>query len=100
MKKNLPFLAIMALIIGSSSCSSKSSFENDVRKMANYRCERQKLEAKDQADEKVKKEIEDLKKEMEDYGNKMEKKYEKDKDNKAMEEKANKIIDEVMAKCK
>ena len=100
MKKNLRSLAVMALIIGLSSCSSKSSFESDVRKMANYRCEKQKLEAKDQSDEKVKKDLEDLEKKIDVYSNEMEAKYKDKKDDKTMDEKANKIMDEVMAKCK
>lgn len=100
MRKNFFSLAVLAVIIVLSSCSSKSSFDGDVRKMANYRCEKQKLEAKDQSDEKVKKELEDLEKEIDAYGEKMKKKYEDKKDDKAMNEKADKIMDEVMAKCK
>ena len=100
MRKNLLSPAIIMLVIVLSSCSSKSSFESDVRKMANYRCERQKLETKDQSDEKVKKQLEGLEKEMDAYMEKMSKKYEDKKDDKAMNEKADKIMDEVMAKCK
>jgi predicted transcriptional regulator len=100
MKKNFFSLAIVAMVIVLTSCSSKSSFESDVKKMANYQCEREKLRAKDQTDEKVKKEMEELKKEMNSFGDKMEQKYEKDKDNKVMEEKAEKIMKEVMEKCK
>jgi len=100
MKKNFFSLAVVAGIIVLSSCSSKSSFENDVRKMGNYRCEKQKLEAKDQSDEKVKKELENLGKEMDAYREKMSKKYEDKKDDKAMNEKADKIMEEIMVKCK
>ena len=100
MRKNFFSLAVLAGIIVVSSCSSKSSFEADVKKMGNYRCEKQKLEAKDQADEKVKKELEDLEKEMDAYREKMAKKYEDKKDDKAMNEKADKIMDEIMEKCK
>jgi hypothetical protein len=100
MKKNFFSMAVLAGVIALSSCSSKSSFEGDVRKMANYRCEMQQLEAKDQSDEKVKKELDELKKKIETYGDKMKEKYKKDKGNKAMEEKADKIMDEVMANCK
>lgn len=100
MKKEFFSLAIFAIVILLSSCSSKSSFESDVRKMANYRCEREKLMAKDQTDEKVKKEIESLEKEMGEYAEKMEKKYDDKKGDKAMDEQADKIMDEVMAKCK
>lgn len=100
MKKNFFSLAVLALIFVLSSCSSKSSFESDVRKMADYRCKMQQLKAKDPSDEKVKKELEVLEKEMDTYGEKMEKKYKDKKDDKEMNDKAEKIMDEVMAKCK
>ena len=44
--------------------------------------------------------MEDLQKEMETYGDEMSKKYEKDKDNKEMEAKADKIMKDIMDKCK
>ncbi len=100
MRKNFFSLAILAVIIVLSSCSSKSSFDSDVRKMAEYRCKVQQLEAKDPSDQKAQKELEDVKKEMDAYREKMSKKYEDKKDDKAMNEKAGKIMDEVMAKCK
>lgn len=100
MKKNFFSLAFLAFVILLASCSSKSSFESDVRKMAKYQCDKEKLRAKDQTDEKVKKEMEDLEKEMDAYQDKMEKKYEDKKDDKAMNEQADKIMEEVMAKCK
>ncbi|HEY6064183.1 MAG TPA: hypothetical protein VIV35_11270 [Chitinophagaceae bacterium] len=100
MRKNFFSLVVSAAIVVISSCSSKSSFESDVRKMANYRCEREKLRAKDQTDEKVKKQLEDLEKEMDAYGNKMEVKYKDKKDDKVLNEKADKIMEEVMSKCK
>lgn len=100
MKKNFFSMAIFAIVILLSSCSSKSSFESDVKKMANYRCDIEKLMAKDQNDEKVKKDLEKLSKEMQEFGEKMEKKYESKKNDKAMEEQADKIMDEIMAKCK
>ncbi len=98
MKKYFLPIAVLAVVI--SSCGSKSSFESDVKKMGNYRCQMQKLEAKDQSDEKVKKEIEDLKKEVEEYTEKMTKKYADKKNDKDMDEKADKIMDEIMEKCK
>lgn len=64
------------------------------------RCKAQLLAAKDQSDEKVKKEMEELQKEMEAYGEKMEKKYKGKENDKALNEKADKIMEEVMAKCK
>lgn len=93
-------MAILAVVVSMSSCGSSSSFEGDVKKFANMRCKAQQLAAKDQTDEKVKKEMEDLQKEMSDYGDKMSKKYEKQKGDKAMDEKADKIMKEIMDKCK
>ena len=100
MRKNFFSLAVLAVIIVLSSCSSKSSFESDVTKMANYRCEKQKMEAKDPSDEKVKKEMEDLEKKMDAFGDEMKAKYKGKEDDKAMNEKADKIMEDVMAKCK
>ncbi len=99
MKKNLfPFAAIV-FILSMSSCGSKSSFESDVKKMANYRCKEQQLMAKDQTDPKVKREMEDLQKEMDAYRQKMSEKY-KGKETDEMEKKADQIMEEVMSKCK
>jgi hypothetical protein len=100
MKKNFLSMAILAVVVSMSSCGSSSSFESDVKKFGNMRCKAQQLAAKDQTDEKVKKELEDLQKEMSDYGDKMSKKYEKQKGDKAMDEKADKIMKEIMDKCK
>ena len=93
-------MAILAVVVSMSSCGGGSSFEGDVKKFGNMRCKDQQLKAKDQSDEKVKKELEDLQKEMETYGDEMSKKYEKDKDNKEMEAKADKIMKDIMDKCK
>ncbi len=93
-------MAILAVVVSMSSCGSSSSFEGDVRKIGNMQCKAQQLAAKDQSDEKVKKEMEDLQKEMMAFGNDMEKKYKDKKDDKAMEEKAEKIMKEIMEKCK
>ena len=93
-------MAIIALAVAISSCGSSSSFDSDVRKMADYRCKMQQLRAKDPADEKAKKEMETLDKEMTAFGEKMEKKYESKKEDKEMEAKAEKIMTEVMEKCK
>ncbi|NOT52150.1 MAG: hypothetical protein HOP10_12830 [Chitinophagaceae bacterium] len=101
MRKNLFSFFALALVISLASCGGKGGgFEGDVRKMANYRCELQKLMAMDQADEKTQKKVADLQKEMGEFADKMGKKYEDKKDDKAMEEKAEKIMDEVMEKCK
>ena len=100
--KKLSQLAVVALLLGMSSCSSSSGggFESDVRKMADYRCRLQKLMAKDPSDEKAKKETEDVRKEMDEFRDKMAKKYEGKENDKEMNEKADKIMDEEMAKCK
>ena len=102
MKKNFLSIAVFAVVLILSSCksSSSSSFDSDVRKMAELLCKTQKLQAKDPSDEKVKKELEDIQKEMMAYGNKMEEKYKDKKGNKEMEEKAEAIMKEEMVKCK
>jgi Skp family chaperone for outer membrane proteins len=100
MKKYFLSIAMLAVVAGISSCGSKSSFESDVKKMGNYQCDMQKLMAKDPSDEKAKKDLEDLRKEIEDYRAKMEKKYADKKDDKDMNEKADKIMDEIREKCK
>lgn len=101
MRKKLFRLFVIACVISLASCGGKSNgFEADVKKMARYRCDFEKLMAKDQADEKVQKEMADLQKEMTDFANKMEVKHKDKKDDKAMEEKADKIMEEEMKKCK
>jgi hypothetical protein len=98
MRKNLFSFLALAFVISLTSCGGGGGgFEGDVRKMANYRCDLQKLMAQESPDTKK---IEDLQKKMGEFADKMSKKYEKDKDNEAMEEKAEKIMDEVMEKCK
>jgi peptidoglycan hydrolase CwlO-like protein len=100
MKKNYLSLAVLAIVLTLSSCGSSSSFDSDVRKMADYRCKKQLLQAKDPTDEKAKKELEELEKEMDAYGEKMAKKYEAKKNDKDMDAKAAAIMKEVMEKCK
>jgi predicted transcriptional regulator len=100
MKKNFLSMAVLAVLISMSSCGGSSSFEGDVKKFGNMRCKAQQLAAKDQSDEKIKKEKEDLEKEMEAFGDKMKEKYKDKKDDKEMEAKADKIMEEIMAKCK
>ncbi len=102
MKKNFLSIAALAIVLGLTSCtsSSSSSFESDVKKLADYQCKEMQLMAKDPADEKAKKELEDLGEEMKEYRDKMQEKY-KDKENdKEMNEKADKIMKEIMDKCK
>ena len=99
MKKNFLYLVVFAGMLGLASCSSKGSFESDVRKMADYRCKVKKLEAKDPTDESAKKELDAVMKEMDQYREKMQEKYKGKEDDKEMNEKADKIMEEVMAKC-
>jgi hypothetical protein len=99
MKKYLILLPAFALAMLLHSCSYSSSFESDVRKMADYMCKAQQLSAKAPTDESAQKELDKLKKEMEEYSEKMEKKYKDQKDEKK-EEQADKILQEVMDKCK
>jgi hypothetical protein len=100
MKKHFLPIAIVAIALTISSCGSSSSFDSDVRKMADYQCKIQKLMAKDPADEAAKKEAAEIRKEIEAYAEKMEKKYESKKGDKEMEAKADAIMKEVMDKCK
>ena len=100
MKKNFISLIVLAFVVSFFSCISSSSFDSDVKKMADYRCQMQQLMAKDPSDEKAKKELEDISVKMEAYADEMSKKYEKMKDDKEMEAKADAILKEVMDKCK
>jgi hypothetical protein len=69
--------------------------------MADFQCKFKKLSEKIKAgDTLAKKEEEALEKEMIAFSSKMEGKYEDKKDDKTLEEKANKIMTEVMANCK
>jgi hypothetical protein len=99
MKKYLLLLPAIALAMLLHSCSSSSSFESDVRKMAGYMCKTQQLSAKAATDENAQKELDKLKIEMEEYSERMEKKY-KDQQDEKKEEQADKILKEVMDKCK
>jgi len=91
---------MIAIAICFTACKSSSSFESDVRKMAEYRCEMQQLMAKDPGDEAAKKKLEELQTKMKAYADEMGKKYEDKKDDKEMETKADAIMKEVMDKCK
>jgi hypothetical protein len=98
MKKNFLSIAILAVVVSMSSCGSSSSFEGDVRKKADYLCKMQKLAAA--TDEKSVKKIADIKKEMDEFDDKMEKKYKDKKKDDASMAMAEKIMKEVMEKCK
>ena len=96
MKKNFLSLIVLVFVISFSSCKSSSSFDSDVRKMADYRCQMKQLMAKDPSDEKAKKELQELSVKMEAFGDEMSKM----KDDKDMDAKADAILKEVMDKCK
>jgi hypothetical protein len=97
MKKILSIIAL-AGVITLSSCGGggESEFEADVRKMAEMTCKKLRLAT----DTTKKDELMSLSKEYEDLQNKMDEKYKDKKDDKAMEAKAEKIMTEVMLKCK
>ena len=98
MKKNFFSIAILAVVVSISSCGSSSSFESDVRKRADFMCKVQKLSTA--SDEKAVKELADIKKEMEEFDAKMEKKYKDKQPDSAQNATAQKIMTEVMEKCK
>jgi peptidoglycan hydrolase CwlO-like protein len=75
MKKKFLSIAVLAIVVSMASCGGSSSFDGDVKKMAEYRCKKQQLKAKDPSDEKAKKELDDLEKEAEAFSDKMRKKY-------------------------
>ena len=101
MKRNFLSIAVLTVVLSVSSCkSSSSSFEADVKKMADYLCKEQQLRAKDPSDEKAKKDLEKVEAEMKAYSDKMEEKYKDKKGDKEMDAKAEKIMTDVMTKCK
>lgn len=100
MKRTVLPAAMIALTLAFTACGKGGSgFESDVRKMADYRCKMEKLQAKAGTDESAQKEMTKLMEEMKEFTDKMEKKYADKKNDKEMNEKADKIMDEVMAKC-
>ena len=98
MKKKFLSIAVIAVVVSLSSCGAKSSFESDVRKKADYMCKMQKLSTA--TDEKSVKELADVKKEMDEFDGKMEAKYKDKKKDDASNESAQKIMKEIMDKCK
>ena len=93
-------VAFGGLLLASCSSSLSSSLEKDVRKMASYKCQLQKLRATENPDAKIAEQTEKLEKEMEEFRTTMQEKYKDKKDDKEMNETADKIMDEEMAKCK
>jgi hypothetical protein len=100
MKKTLlSLVAATAIIL--TSCGGGGGYEADARKAGEMACEMQKLTTKAMAgDEDAKKKLEEKGKEMEEFGKKMEEKYKDKKGDKAFEEKGEKIVEEILAKCK
>lgn len=99
MKTRVPYFLIICFVF-IVSCSGYPTFEDEMKKIAYYRCELQHLRDIEDPDEELRAKIERLEAEMEEYAQKLEEKYHDDKNNKAIEEKAEKIIDEEMEKCK
>jgi len=101
MKKNFFSMAVLAIVISLASCkSSSSSFEKDVRKKADYMCKVQQLTAKSGTDEAAAKDLEKVTKEMSDFDAEMEKKYKEKEPTAEQSATAEKIMKEVMEKCK
>ena len=93
-------MASFAIMVGAVSCKSSSSFDKDVRKRGEYMCTIQKLTAKGGTDEASIKALEKAKKELDEYDATMEKKYKDKEPTKEQQESAEKILKEVMDKCK
>lgn len=101
MKRTVLPVTIIALTLTIISCGKGgSSFESDIRKVAEYRCKIEKLQSKAATDESAKKEMTQLMDEMRAFAEKVETKYADKKDDKEFNAKADKIMDEVMEKCK
>jgi hypothetical protein len=98
MKKIFLSIVVIAVVVSISSCGSSSAFERDVRKKADYMCKMQKLATA--TDEKSVKKLEEIKKEMDEFNDVMIKKYEDKKSDDASIATAEKIMMEVMEKCK
>lgn len=101
MKKLFLAGTVLAAVLSLSSCkSSSSSFEQEVKKRAEYMCKIQQLTTKAATDESVVKDLEKVKKEMNDFDSTMEIKYKDKKPDDKMSAQAEKIIKEVMDNCK
>jgi vacuolar-type H+-ATPase subunit I/STV1 len=100
MKKNFFSMAVLAIVISLASCKSSSSWDKDVRKKADYMCKVQQLTAKAGTDEAAAKDLEKVKKEMDDFDAEMEKKYKEKEPTAEQSASAEKIMKEVMEKCK
>ena len=97
MKSIVHVVVSIIMLVAVISCGSSTSFEDDVKKMANYQCEIKKLLAKDQSDKEVQKQETALQKEMEEFAVRMGKKY---ADKKVDTEKEAKIMKDILDKCK
>lgn len=97
MKSIVHVVVSITMLVAVISCGSSTSFEDDVKKMANYQCEIKKLLAKDQSDKEVQKQETALQKEMEEFAVRMGKKY---ADKKVDTEKEAKIMKDILDKCK
>ena len=94
------FYALISILI-LASCSSSSSFEADVRKMARLTCEVQQLSLRAMKQgENVTGKLEAKKKEAKDFGDKMKEKYKAQENNPEMNEQAQQIFEDEMKNCK
>ncbi len=101
MKKFIPFFLVLIITMVFFSCKSTSSYEKDVRKMAKLACERQRLnKLVMNGDSLAWNELVEIEKEGEAFVKEMEEKYKQFESDKSMDEKAEKIFKEEMAKCK
>ena len=101
MKKFVLCSLLLAGSVSIFSCKSGSSFEDDVRKMAKLGCERERLnKLVMEGDSTALKKLNDVEKEGDEFVKKMEEKYKGKENDKAMNQKAEKIKAEEMAKCK
>lgn len=98
MKKAFLSLTVVAALI-LASCGG-GGFEADAKKMANFRCEIEKLSTKAASgDEDAAKKMEKIQAEALEFAAKMQTKYKGKEKDKEMDEKYDKIEDEVMKKC-
>ncbi len=94
------FFSLISVFI-LSSCSSSSSFESDVRKMARLTCEVQQLSVRAMKNgENVTDKLEAKKKEAKEFGDMMKEKYKAQENNPEMNEQAQQIFEDEMKNCK
>lgn len=86
--------------VGLTACSSKSSFESDVRKMARLQCEINQIMKGDPSKEDVEKRLDDVQKKVKAFSEEMKEKYKDKANDQVLKARGEKIMEEEMAKCK